>query len=163
VVAMVPSYLTYKLLSHIPQLPDRPLWALASHVSPSLMMAAACALFFGVLRRRGATPRWATGMTLMLAFATFIFVYARSPYSEVLPPFVLLWLVERTLVAGANPSVVKVGWLAVAAGVLVNSKLVNVLFLPLVAWYVIDQARRRGELARVWRALPLAVAIFAEF
>src|SRR5262249_24983104 len=74
VVGMVPSYLTYKLLSHVPQLPDRPLWALASHVSPSLMMAAACALFFLVLRRRGATARWATGMTLVLAFATFIFV-----------------------------------------------------------------------------------------
>jgi hypothetical protein len=38
-----------------------------------------------------------------------------------------------------------------------------VLFLPLVAWYVIDRARGRGELGRVWRALPLALFIFAEF
>jgi hypothetical protein len=163
VVAMVPSYLSYKLLATIKALPDRPTFALASHVSPSLMMAAACALFFIILRRRGTSPGWATGGTLTVAFATLVFVYARSPYSEALQTLVLMWLVERTLAAGDRPSVVGLCWLAVAAGVLVNSKLVNVLFLPLVAWYVVARARRAGELAVVWRALPLCVLIFAEF
>jgi hypothetical protein len=63
---------------------------------------------------------------------------------------------------GERPTTAGIGWLAVAAGVLVNSKLVNVLFLPFVAWYVIDRAHRRGELARVWRALPLALVVFGE-
>src|SRR4051812_32755124 len=140
VIAMVPSYVAYKLLAKIPQLPDKPTFALAAHVAPSLMMAAACALFFLVARRRGLTRGWATGATMILAFSTLIFVYARSPYSEALQTLVLMWLVERTLAMGERPTTAGIGWLAVAAGVLVNSKLVNVLFLPFVAWYVIDRA-----------------------
>lgn len=163
VVAMVPSYLSYKLLAKIPGLPDKPIFAFAAHVAPSLMMAAACALFFVMMRRRGATRGWATGGAMILAFSTLVFVYARSPYSEALQTLVLVWLVERTLAMGDRPTTAGIGWLAVAAGVLVNSKLVNVLFLPLVAWYVIDRARRRGELDRVWRALPLAIIVFGEF
>jgi hypothetical protein len=163
VIAMVPSYWSYKLLSKIQSLPDKPTFALAAHVAPSLMMAASCALFFVVMRRRGATTRWATGATLVLAFGTLLFVYARSPYSEALQTLVLMWLVERTLAMGERPTTAGIGWLAVAAGVLVNSKLVNVLFLPFCAWYVIDRAYRRGELARIWRALPLALVVFAEF
>ncbi len=163
VIAMVPSYVAYKLLAKIPQLPDKPTFALAAHLAPSLMMAAACALFFVVARRRGLGPRWATGATMILAFSTFTFIYARSPYSEALQTLVLMWLVERTLAMGERPTTAGIGWLAVAAGVLVNSKLVNVLFLPFVAWYVIDRAYRRGELQRIWRALPLAVVVFGEF
>jgi hypothetical protein len=163
VIAMVPSYLAYKVLAKIPQLPDKPTYALAAHIAPSLMMAAACALFFVVARRRGLSRGWATGATMIVAFATFIFIYARSPYSEALQTLVLMWLVERTLAMGERPTTAGIGWLAVAAGVLVNSKLVNVLFLPLVAWYVIDRAHRRGDLQRVWRALPLAILVFAEF
>jgi hypothetical protein len=163
VVAMVPSYLTYKLLSTIKSLPDKPLFALCSHVAPSLMMAAACALFFLIARRRGATRGWATGGAMICAFATLCFVYARSPYSEALQTLVIMWLVERTLAMGERPTTAGIGWLAVAAGVLLNSKLVNVLFLPFVAWYVIDRAHRRGDLHRVWRALPLALIVFAEF
>src|SRR5439155_12398752 len=67
------------------------------------------------------------------------------------------------LAMGKRPTTAGIGWLAVAAGVVINAKLVNVLFLPLVAWYVIDRAYRRGDLARVWRALPLAAIVFAEF
>jgi hypothetical protein len=164
VIAMVPSYVVYKLAAKIPQLlPEKPTFALAAHVAPSLMMAAACALFFLVARRRGLSPGWATGATMILAFSTLIFVYARSPYSEALQTLVLMWLVERTLLMGERPTTAGIGWLAVAAGVLVNSKLVNVLFLPFVAWYVIDRARRRGDLHRVWRALPLAAVVFGEF
>src|SRR5881397_3899215 len=35
-VAHIPSYLVYKLLRHIPQLPDLPLFALTSHVTSAL-------------------------------------------------------------------------------------------------------------------------------
>lgn len=163
VVAMVPSYLTYKALSKISWLPDRPTYALAAHVAPALMMALACALFFVVARRRGASRGWATGGAMISAFATILFIYARSPYSEALQTLVLMWLVERALAMGEQPTTAGIGWLAVAAGTLVNSKLVNVLFLPLVAWYVIDRAWRRGQLDRIWRALPLALLVFGEF
>jgi hypothetical protein len=164
VIAMVPSYVTYKLVTKLfKKLPDKPTYALAAHVAPSLMMAAACALFFLVARRRGLSRGWATGATMIVAFATLTFVYARSPYSEALQTLVLMWLVERTLLMGERPTTAGIGWLAVAAGVLVNSKLVNVLFLPFVVWYVVDRAYRRGQLDRIWRALPLAVLVFGEF
>jgi hypothetical protein len=163
VVAMIPSYLSYKLLKHFDSLPDKPTFALAAHVAPSLMMAGCCALFFVLLLRRGCTRRWATAGTMILAFATIVFVYARSPYAEALQALALVWLVERTLNAGERPTVNAIGWLAFAAGLVVNAKLVNVLFLPLSAWYVLDRAHRRGELYRVWRALPLAVIVLAEF
>ena len=163
VVAMAPSYLVYKLVSKIKRLPDKPTFALAAHVAPSLMMAAACALFFLVARRRGLSRGWATGATLIVAFSTLTFIYARSPYSEALQTLTVMWLVERTLAMGERPTTAGIGWLAVAAGVLVNSKLVNVLFLPFVVWYVIDRAYRRGDQHKIWRALPLAVLVFGEF
>ncbi|HEX6838318.1 MAG TPA: hypothetical protein VF334_17195, partial [Polyangia bacterium] len=163
VVAMAPSYLTYKLAMKLfKSLPDKPTFALAAHVAPALMRAAAGALFFLVARRRGLSRGWATGATMIVAFGTFTFVYARSPYSEALQTLTVMWLVERTLAMGERPTTAGIGWLAVAAGVLVNSKLVNVLFLPFVVWYVVDRAYRRGQLDRIWRALPLAVLVFGE-
>ena len=57
VIAMVPSYVAYKLLRAHPAAPRQAAYALAAHVAPSLMMAAACVLFFVVARRRGAHAR----------------------------------------------------------------------------------------------------------
>jgi hypothetical protein len=163
VVAMVPSYLTYKAaMRFFPKLPDKPTFALAAHVAPSLMMAASCVLFFHLCRRRGASTRWALAATLAMGFTTICFVYARSTYSEALQTLLMLWVVERTLAQGERMTVAGMGWLAMACGTLINAKLVNVLFLPLVAIYVVDRAARRRELGRVWSTLPLALVVFGE-
>jgi hypothetical protein len=143
--------------------PDRALAPFACHLSPSLLMAGVCALFFHLCRRRGASQRWALVATLALGLGTLIFIYARSPYSEALQTLALLWVVERTLAQAELPTTAGLAWLAVACGVLCNSKLVYVLLLPLVAWYVIHRQRRRGTLHELWRMTPLAILVFAEF
>ena len=153
VLAMVPSYLTYKALRAIPGVPDRPLYATACHVSPALLMAAACLLFYRMARRR-LTPdrrgeRWAVGLTLMLATSTIVFIYARSAYAEALQTFALTWLVERTLAAGRKPTVGALGWVGVAAGVLINAKLVFVLVLPLCAAYLVWVRLPHGDAGKV--------------
>lgn len=163
VVAMVPSYLAFKLLRLLPGLPEPPLFALASHLSPALLMAFACVLFFRLCRRRGADPGWSVFLTLTLGLATQCFIYARSPYAEALQTVALLWLVERTLEQGARPTPVGLGWWAVAAGLLVNSKLVYALLLPPIGAYLIWMCWRAGALRRLLGGLPVAAVVFAEF
>src|SRR6185503_4332611 len=99
---------------------------------------------------------------LTLGLSTFCFIYARVAYSEALQTLAMLWMVERALAQGEEVTVAGLAWLAIACGLLVNTKLVYVLLLPFVAWYVIDRHARRGTLAHLWRALPLALFAFAE-
>lgn len=163
VVAMVPSYLSYKLVHRlIPSIPDRPLYCFFSHLSPSLLMAAACALFFKLCRQR-TSERWAFFATLALGLTTFCLIYARSPYSEALQTLALMWVVERALTQAERPTLQGMGWLAVAAGILINAKLVNVMLLLPVAAYVLWKRHRAGALAEVLRTLPLVFFIFGEF
>jgi hypothetical protein len=158
VLAMVPSYLAYKALRPIAALPDRPLFAFLCHLSPSLLMAAACALFFLLCRRQGTSRRASIAATLALAFGTLVFIYARSPYAEALQTAALVWLVERTLAQAERPTRSGMAWLALAAGTLVNAKLVYVLVLPAAAAYLVYERRR--ELRAFARTLPLAAAVF---
>ena len=161
VLAMVPSYLAYKVLRVLPGVPDRPLNATICHLSPALLMAAACLLFFRLVRQRlphgPDGERWAVGLTLGLATCTILFIYARSAYAEALQTFALTWLLERTLVAGRRPTVATLGWVGVAAGVLISAKLVFVLLLPFVAAYLVWCRMQEGDalalLARSWLAL----------
>ncbi len=194
VVAMAPSYLFYKLIrlaqhhpwsdgpTGAPRLPvpgqkppppelfpDRAVFAFASHLSPALMMAGACVLFFQLmlLRFSDGTPRrgrrkWALLATLMLAFTTFVFIYARSPYSEALQTLAMMWLIERTLDQAESPTVNGLTWLAIAAGVLCNSKQVYVLILTMVAAYLIHGWRRQGIVRHGLARAPLALFAFAE-
>jgi hypothetical protein len=163
VFAMVPSYVSFKLARWVmPSLSEHPLFALTVHLSPALMMAAACVIFFHLLRRRGAAVRSAVALTLVLAFGTFVFIYARSPYSEALQTLVLMWVVERTLAQAEAPTTAGLAWLGVACGVMVNAKLVNVLLLPSVAIYLLAERRRAGELGALLRMTPLALLAFGE-
>jgi len=161
VVAMVPSYLAFKLgRALLPATLERPLFNFCSHLSSSLMGAAACALFFAVCRRRGATERWALLMSLAFGLCTIAVVYARSPYAEAAQTLTLLWLVERSIAMAEAPTTAGLGWLAMAAGLLINTKLVYVLALPPAAVYLVWSQRRAlvPLLARLW----LAALVFAE-
>jgi hypothetical protein len=162
VVAMVPSYLAYKLLHGFELAPERVIFAFTSHLSPALLMAGVMALLFHLLRKRGATTRWALLGTFATGLCTFCLIYARATYSEALQAMLMLWLVERTLDQAEGVTMAGLGWLAMAAGLLINSKLVYVLLLPFVAIYVIDRRRRVNDLAPLWRALPLASLVFIE-
>lgn len=167
VLAMVPSYLAYKALRVIPGVPDRPLNAMICHLSPALLMAAALLLFYRMVRRR-LTPdlageRWAVGLTLALGTTTILFIYARSAYAEALQTFALTWLVERSLTCARKPTVTSLGWLGVAAGILVSAKLVFVLVLPIVALYLVWARRREGDAAKLVLRSWLAVLELSAF
>jgi hypothetical protein len=186
VVAMAPSYMFYKLIrlaqGHSfragpppavrpllpgerpppPELfPERSVFAFACHLSPSLMMAGVCVLFFQLLLLR-TTKKWALLGTLSLAFGTFVFIYARSPYSEAVQTLALMWLVERTFDQAESPTLSGMTWLAIAAGLLCNTKLVYVLLLPLVAGYLLYEWRRQRILGSALKTLPLALFAFGE-
>jgi len=160
VVAMAPGYLVYKTVHLLSWVPDRPLFAFCCHLSPAMMMAGACVLFFVILRRRGARLGWSLALTFTLAFGTQCFIYARSPYSEALQTLALMWLIERTLAQAEAPTAAGMGWLGLAAGLLLNSKLVYALILPPVLIYLF-YARRRA-LGDFLRKTPLALIAFME-
>jgi len=167
VLAMVPSYLAYKALRVIPGVPDRPLYATMCHLSPALLMAGACLLFYRLARRRLSShrdgERWAVSMTLMLATSTILFIYARSAYAEALQTFALTWLVERTLAAARKPTTLALGWVGVAAGVLISAKLVFILVLPLVAAYLVWVRVPYGDAKKLVLRSWLAVLEFSGF
>jgi hypothetical protein len=161
VVAMIPGYLAYKAFKKIvPSALDRPLFNFTSHLSPSLMGAAACALFFMICRRRGASERWSLLLALAFGLGTTQLVYARSPYAEAAQTVALVWLIERTLAQAEAPTTAGLGWWAAAAGILINTKLVYALTLPPAALYLVWAHRRAlgPLLKRSW----LAVIVFAE-
>jgi uncharacterized membrane protein YtjA (UPF0391 family) len=170
VLAMVPSYLAYKALRTLPGVPDRPLNAMICHLSPALLMAGACIFFFMLARRRLSSDggderrdRWAAGMTLVLATSTIVFIYARSPYAEALQTFALTMLVERTFNAARAPTVNALGWVGVAAGLLINAKLVFVLVLPLIVCYLVWARMKQGDVGRLIVNSWLALIEFSAF
>jgi hypothetical protein len=148
VVAMVPSYLFWGAMSATKLFPKEPLYALCSHLSPALLMAGAAAVFFRMCRRRGAGERLAAGLALTLGLLTICFCYARSSYSEALQTFALLLWVDRTLTQGERMTTTGMLALGAYSGILLNTKLVYALVLPLAAIYLIERfvhARRTGQ------------------
>jgi hypothetical protein len=57
--------------------------ALTSHLAAAILGGLTCVLFFGICRRQGISERAATLATLLLALGTGLFVYARSPFAEI--------------------------------------------------------------------------------
>ncbi len=167
VLAMVPSYLAYKALRNLPGVPDRPLNGMICHLSPALLMAAACLLFYRLVRRRlnadAAGERWAVGLTLALGTTTILFIYARSAYAEALQTFALTWLLERSLASARSPTVATLGWLGVAAGILISAKLVFVLLLPFVVVYLVWARLKQGDVGRLLKNAWLAIIELSAF
>ncbi len=153
VLALVPSYVAYRKLRHLPGLPDRPFFALCSHLSSSALMAGAAGFFFLLCRRRGASLRLATLLSLALGLCTLCFCYARSPYSEALQTFALIFLVERTLAQAERITAPGMFALGVAAGILFNAKLVYALVMPLCGLYLLWGQFGQGTPPRVARVL----------
>jgi hypothetical protein len=138
VLAMVPSYLSYQLLSRTKLFAPQPLFCFTSHLSPALLMAGAGVLLYRMARRRRASERMSVLLALAMSLSTICFCYARSSYGEALQTFLVLWFVERALLASERYSFGVAVTLGLAAGCLFNSKLVYALVLPLapllIAW-----------------------------
>ncbi len=133
-----------------------------SHLAQALLGALTCVLFFGLCTRLGATTRAATAGTLVLAFATMIFVYARSPFSEITQAACILGFVSA-LIAAADEPTRKRALIAGAWGAAVlNAKAVLALSLLGGGLFLILALRRdRPALRRVlgWAALAGAPGV----
>jgi hypothetical protein len=165
VIAQVPSYLAFRLLRPIRALPVEPLFALTSHLSPALLMAASCLLLRRLCLRRGASPGWAVALALGCGLSTLCFGYARVAYSEALQTAALLLLVERTLVAGDRMGAGVMAGLGLAAGALFSAKLVYALLLPLPVLYLAHQhlRARRTPLPSLLSGCAVALLVFLPF
>lgn len=158
VIAMAPSYMTFAALRATGLFPEQPLYALTCHLSPALMMAGACALFYALSRRRGASRRLGLLLALGLGLCTTCLCYARSPYAEALQTLALLLLIERTLTQAASRTPWGMAGLGAVAGVLINAKLIYAPVLLFCALYLAHAELRRA--APSWRAF-LRDALFA--
>lgn len=149
--------------------------ALSSHVSAAALMALTSGLFYSLCRRRGAPARLSVGLALGLGLSTICLPYARSPYSEALQTLSLLWLVERTLTQAqsARMSLPGMASLGVAAGIVLNAKLVYAAVLPPCALYVLYFLARPSPSSspdqpslprsRLVQGLGVALAAFVPF
>jgi hypothetical protein len=138
-------------------------WPIACHLAPAALGALAAALFFLVCGRLGIGRGGALAAALAVALASTVWVYARTPYSEILQAACFTGFFVQTLEAERRP-----GWRAGAAagawgGLLVNAKLVYLLCLPgalaAVAWRLRRpdaQLRRPATWCR-WGALGQVV------
>jgi hypothetical protein len=160
-VTQIPGYLLFRALEPLQLTRADAVQALTTHLAPAICMAGACWIFLSLARRWGAGPRLATALTVTLAFGTIVFIYARSAYSEAFQTLALTWAIERSLLASDEFSVRRAGLLGVALGVLLNSKLVYALVLPILLVPPAAVLRRPGP--RSWRAVIAFGGAFGAF
>jgi hypothetical protein len=160
VVAMAPGYLVYRALRALPHPPavDELLYRLTSHLSPALLGAAACVLLFAMARREGASERAAFWLALLLGTCTILLIYARAPFSEALQTLAFTWVADRCLALDEQLDGRRALGLGAALGLLVNTKLVYGLILPVPAIYFLIRYRRQA--ARLAACFALAALPF---
>ncbi len=141
---------------------------MSSHVGPAAAGAITAVLFFLVALHLGASRRVALASTLLLAFGTPLWVYARSPYSEVsqIAAFTGLLLYLLRLAEAPEGTAAKRAALGLGlwAGLLVNTKVIYVTAFPgalvflLWRWRVAfdPRARARAVAHLAWAALAFA-------
>jgi hypothetical protein len=123
---------------------------LCSHFAPALFGALACLGCFGLCLHLGADPKRAGLVTVVLAFATLLWVYARSPYTEAMQAACFAGFFLQLLRTLDAPDASSARRLGLFAGLLVNVKAVFALSLlggsVLVAWQLrslLPRARAR--------------------
>ncbi len=158
VITLLPTYLAEKALTALPKAPVALLRVYMPHVAPSLLAAAACALFFALAQREGARRRVALWLSLALGLQTLLVIYARVPWSEALQTLLLLLLFERASALAVTPTLLGGVVAGLVCGWLVNTKLYNLLPVAVAAIYVVWRGRALGR--PLWRAVGAATAVF---
>jgi hypothetical protein len=138
-----------------------------SHLAPAALGALTCLLFF-LLAARFVRPLVAAVATAALAAGTSVWVYARSPYSEILQAACFLLFFLGLLRTRASPDPRNALWLGAAAGALVATKLVYLVAVlggaAWLAWRLLRGSEPRleaGRLLRVFGWAALGVLPFA--
>jgi hypothetical protein len=135
---------------------QRLLTPLCAQLGPSACAALACALFFVLCRHCRASVRAAIMGAAVLGLCTMLAVYARRPFSEALQVacFVGFLLALLRFDAAATPGRALV--LGIAAGLLLDVKLVYALGVAFA--FAVLLVRRRADL-RAWAFVAAGIAL----
>jgi hypothetical protein len=136
------------ILAPVWPLPATTLVALSSHVGPFAAGVLTCLLFLLLCLELGVAPRVAWWSAAALAFATPVWVWARSPYTEICQTACLTGLVLFTARIAKVQSRRNALWLGVWAGLLINTKVVHVASLACAAAYASVLLRPWARAAR---------------
>lgn len=164
-LVLVPSVWVLRALGPSWQLFALPL---AAQVPSALSSAGAVAAFHALCRRLGIGRRGAVVASLMLGLSTFVWVYARRPYSESLQLLVFLLFVLAALRWRERARRADALALGAAAGLMLNTEIVLALgALGGLAVLVAERARSREGVGSMlaWFACGLApwLALFAAY
>ncbi len=126
--------------------------SLACHFGSSILGALIAWLFFRMCLRHGASPAVARWAAILLAAGTTIWVYARSPFTEIVQAacFTGFFLELSSLTKRLDRRTALAA--GIWAGLLLNSKYIYALSLP-GAFLVVALAHRKS-----WRAMLKAAA-----
>jgi len=134
---------------------------LTAHLVHAMLGAAVCALFYRMARRCQCSPKLASFGTVVLAVGTMLFVYARSPFSEIFQTFAAVGFTGALVEVLDSPTRRRALTLGVWAGILLNAK--SVFAMSIVASVVLVAVRHRGDRASLARALAWTTAALSPF
>jgi hypothetical protein len=110
---------------------------LTAHAASAVLGALTAVLLYGMCRRAGARPLAASLTSAVLAFATIVFVYARSPFSESLQTACFTGFCAELVRVPDEPDPRRSLAMGAWAGALLNAKLIYILSLgPAGLWLV---------------------------
>jgi hypothetical protein len=131
---------------------DRLLKPIASHFGGIVVATVGCLVFFRLLVHLGLSFLAASLLTIVLAFATFLPIYGRSPWTETLQATSFVGFYSALLRVWRDPRRGTGLFFGLWTGMLVNSKYVFVLVLPGALLFLGYQAWR----SRKTRAFVMA-------
>jgi len=133
---------------------DRIIKPITSHLGSQVMVAIGCLVFFRLLVYLGVSLAGASIGTFVLAFATFLPIYARTAWSEGCQTSCFMGFFSSLLRLRDRPGRKTGLWFGLWTGLLVNSKYVFVLALPGASLFLVYHAWRDRKV----RALLVAAA-----
>jgi hypothetical protein len=138
---------------------DKIVKPITSHLGSQLMAAVGCLVFFRLLVYLGISVGGATFGTAVLAFGTFLPIYARTAWSEACQASCFIGFYSALLRLKDRPGCGTGFWFGFWTGLLINSKYAFVLVLPgslLFLGYYGWRTKQIGPLLRAaaWSALP---------
>lgn len=161
-LALVPGVMVYKWVV------ERWLeaWSMAKvitcHLGSSFFGALTCVLFLNACLRLGVSRRKASLCTLLLGFGTFVWVYSRSPYSEIIQAAAVMGYVGALISFWDRQDYRTALRVGLWGALMINSKLVFVLALPggmILCFYRLRHEWKRFLKLSLIAFIPLGLGI----
>ncbi|MDZ4694663.1 MAG: hypothetical protein SGI86_05900 [Deltaproteobacteria bacterium] len=102
----------------------------AAHIGPGVLSGLCCVLFLLLCADLGIARKTAFAATGLLLFGSTLWVYGRSPYSEIFHAVLFTWMFGRLLLLAKAPTKTNAIWFGVTVGLLINIKMLYAVCLP---------------------------------